>query len=80
VENTPELAIVLMDIMMPEMDGIRRWCHSGNPTIAPSDHRADRKAMKGDREKCLRPVPPLLGKGQSTPNNCCPRCALWLHR
>ncbi|PWT91317.1 MAG: hybrid sensor histidine kinase/response regulator, partial [Proteobacteria bacterium] len=55
VESTPDLAIVLMDIMMPEMDGyqtmqmIRR---------SPSFRRLPivaltAKAMKGDREKCL---------------------------
>jgi CheY-like chemotaxis protein len=55
IESDAEVAIVAMDIMMPEMDGyltIKRIRKSGPfrrlPIIA---HTA--KAMKGDREKCL---------------------------
>jgi CheY-like chemotaxis protein len=55
VKNTPDIDIVLMDIMMPEMDGITtiqeiRKLERGKdlPIIAVTA-----KAMKGDRVKCI---------------------------
>jgi CheY-like chemotaxis protein len=55
LQEQPDLDIVLMDIMMPEMDGIdtmreiRKLPQFRNlPIVAVTA-----KAMKGDREKCI---------------------------
>jgi HAMP domain-containing protein/CheY-like chemotaxis protein/signal transduction histidine kinase len=82
VESTPDLAIVLMDIMMPEMDGYQTMqvirekpFFRRLPIIALTA-----KAMKGDREKCLEAgASDYLAKPVNT-EQLLSSLRMWLHR
>jgi CheY-like chemotaxis protein/signal transduction histidine kinase/HAMP domain-containing protein len=82
IEATPNLALVLMDIMMPEMDGYQtiqvirdRPMFRRLPIIALTA-----KAMKGDREKCLEAgASDYLAKPVNT-EQLLSALRMWLHR
>ena len=82
IESTSELAIVLMDIMMPEMDGYQTMekirenpAYRRLPIVALTA-----KAMKGDREKCLEAgASDYLAKPVNT-EQLLSALRMWLHR
>jgi CheY-like chemotaxis protein len=82
IESTSNLAIVLMDIMMPEMDGYQtvqvirqNSAFQRLPIIALTA-----KAMKGDREKCLEAgASDYLAKPVNT-EQLLSTLRMWLHR
>ena len=82
LESTSDVAIVLMDIMMPEMDGYQTMrairqkpAFRRLPMIALTA-----KAMKGDREKCMEAgASDYLAKPVNT-EQLLSALRMWLHR
>ena len=82
IEQDAKVALVLMDIMMPEMDGYQtiqrirtNQAFRRLPIIALTA-----KAMKGDREKCLQAgASDYLAKPVNT-EQLLSALRMWLHR
>jgi HAMP domain-containing protein/CheY-like chemotaxis protein len=82
LEGTPDVAIVLMDIMMPQMDGYETiQVIRQNPSFRRLPIIAlTAKAMKGDREKCLEAgSSEYLAKPVNT-EQLLSTLRMWLHR
>jgi CheY-like chemotaxis protein len=82
VESTEDLSLVLMDVMMPEMDGyetMRRIRQQPEFRMLPII-ALTAKAMKGDREKCLEAgASDYVAKPVNT-DQLLSLVRLWLHR
>jgi len=82
LKSTPDVSIVLMDVMMPEMDGYETM-----QVIRQNDRfrrlpiiALTAKAMKGDREKCLEAgASEYLAKPVNT-EQLLATLRMWLHR
>jgi CheY-like chemotaxis protein len=82
LDSTPGVAIVLMDIMMPEMDGYQTMgVIRENPAFRRLPIIAlTAKAMKGDREKCIEAgASDYLAKPVNT-DQLLSALRMWLHR
>jgi CheY-like chemotaxis protein/signal transduction histidine kinase len=82
VESTDDLSLVLMDVMMPEMDGyetMRRIRSNQKFRLLPII-ALTAKAMKGDREKCLQAgASDYVAKPVNT-DQLLSLVRMWLHR
>jgi CheY-like chemotaxis protein len=82
IHETPDVAVVLMDIMMPEMDGyetMRRIRAEQQFRMLPII-ALTAKAMKGDREKCLEAgASDYIAKPVNT-DQLLSLLRIWLHR
>jgi len=82
LESTPGVAIVLMDVMMPEMDGYQTMrAIREKPALRRLPIVAlTARAMKGDREKCLEAgASDYLAKPVNT-DQLLLAIRMWLHR
>jgi CheY-like chemotaxis protein len=82
VDSNADISIVLMDIMMPEMDGYQTTAQIRlNPAFRKLPIIAlTAKAMKGDREKCLEAgASDYLAKPVNT-EQLLSALRMWLHR
>jgi len=82
IQKTPDLSVVLMDIMMPEMDGYETMRQiRKDPQLRTLPILAlTAKAMKGDREKCLEAgASDYIAKPVNT-DQLLALLRVWLHR
>ncbi len=77
LESTPDVAIVLMDIMMPEMDGYETMqvIRQNRCLPAAADHRAYGEGHEGrSRESAWKQEHRSIWQSRSIRSNCFPPC------